>query len=107
MANASFGVSAGECFALLGVNGAGKTTCFKSLTKEVISSGEIKLKGFSVQTEFNQAAKHIGYCPQNDALFDLMTVSEHLQFYARLKGTNDVRKIVYDLGLEEETDTIA
>jgi len=44
VARASFGVAAGECFALLGVNGAGKSTCFKSLTKEVVASGEIKLK---------------------------------------------------------------
>jgi len=30
--HASFGVELGSCFALLGVNGAGKTTVFKSLT---------------------------------------------------------------------------
>jgi ABC-type multidrug transport system ATPase subunit len=33
--NTSFGLHAGECMALLGVNGAGKSTCFKSLTNEV------------------------------------------------------------------------
>ena len=33
--NISFGLEAGECFALLGVNGAGKSTTFKSLTSEV------------------------------------------------------------------------
>ena len=77
----------------------------------MVASGEIKLKGFSVQTEFDKAAKHIGYCPQYDALFDLMTVEEHLKFYARLKGlsqsSNDVRRVIYELGLEPEQHTVA
>lgn len=33
--NISFGLDFGECFALLGVNGAGKSTTFKSLTAEI------------------------------------------------------------------------
>ena len=32
--NISFGLEAGECFALLGVNGAGKSTTFKTLTND-------------------------------------------------------------------------
>lgn len=36
--------------------------------------------------EFSQARKLIGYCPQEDAIFPLMTVQEHLVFYARIKG---------------------
>lgn len=35
VSNLSFALNAGECFALLGVNGAGKSTTFKSLTNEV------------------------------------------------------------------------
>ena len=34
--NISFGLNFGECFALLGVNGAGKSTTFKSLSRDVI-----------------------------------------------------------------------
>jgi len=38
----SFGLDYGECFALLGVNGAGKSTTFKSLTRDITpTSGEI------------------------------------------------------------------
>lgn len=47
--NLSFGLARGECFALLGVNGAGKSTTFKSLTKEVTPSrGVIKIAGINV-----------------------------------------------------------
>lgn len=47
----SFGLSHGECFALLGVNGAGKSTTFKSLTNDIDpTSGSIKIAGYDVTT---------------------------------------------------------
>ena len=36
--NLSFGLETGECFALLGINGAGKSTTFKTLTNEISST---------------------------------------------------------------------
>lgn len=75
----TFGVDQGECFALLGVNGAGKSTTFKSLTRDLLpTSGSIQVAGYDVQAEFNEARKHIGYCPQEDAVFPLLTVDEHM-----------------------------
>lgn len=79
----SFGLQQGECFALLGVNGAGKSTTFKSLTGEVIpNSGNIKIAGFDIQKQFSEARKLIGYCPQENLLFDDMTCEEHLKYYS-------------------------
>lgn len=79
----SFGLDYGECFALLGVNGAGKSTTFKSLTNDTVpTSGDISIAGFDVQKDFTEARKLIGYCPQYDALFSMLTVEEHLWFYA-------------------------
>lgn len=47
----SFGLDYGECFALLGVNGAGKSTCFKSLTADTQpTSGQITIDGFDIRT---------------------------------------------------------
>jgi ABC-type multidrug transport system ATPase subunit len=87
--NVSFGLEYGECFALLGVSGAGKTTCFKSLTGEIYPSrGKVTINGNDISTArgFEVARKMIGYCPQFDAIFTGLTVLEHLTIYASLKG---------------------
>lgn len=104
----SFGLDYGECFALLGVNGAGKSTTFKSLTKDTVpTTGEITIAGFDVQKDFAEARKLVGYCPQYDALFPLLTVQEHLWFYAKLKGVpadkrrNLVERSITELNLKD------
>ena len=85
--NVSFALDYGECFALLGVNGAGKTTTFKSLTSDVVpTEGTLSICGFDVRTQFEEARQLIGYCPQFDSIFDTLTVQEHLEFYAKIKG---------------------
>uniref|UniRef100_A0A674F5W8 P-type phospholipid transporter n=1 Tax=Salmo trutta TaxID=8032 RepID=A0A674F5W8_SALTR len=81
------GVPAAECFGLLGINGAGKTTTFKMLTGDIaVSGGEAFLNGYSIRTEMRDVHQNMGYCPQFDALNDLLTGREHLEFYARLRG---------------------
>ncbi|KAF3697971.1 ATP-binding cassette sub-family A member 7 [Channa argus] len=81
------GVPAAECFGLLGINGAGKTTTFKMLTGDIpASSGEAFLNGYSIRTEMRDVHQNMGYCPQFDAIDDLLTGREHLELYARLRG---------------------
>lgn len=110
----SFGLEYGECFALLGVNGAGKTTTFKSLTGEITpTSGEISINGMDIERDFAKIRKLIGYCPQHDAIFDQMTVEEHLDYYARIKGIKKdlikplVEKQIKDMNLEEHRKKLA
>ncbi|KAM8986810.1 phospholipid-transporting ATPase ABCA7 isoform 1-T1 [Ara ararauna] len=80
-------VPPGECFGLLGVNGAGKTSTFKMLTGDTeVTLGEAWLKGHSVLTDPQSVRQHMGYCPQFDAITDLLTGREHLEFYSRLRG---------------------
>lgn len=87
VSNLSFSLAQGECFALLGVNGAGKSTTFKSLTCEVKpTAGKIKIAGFDVSKQLEKARKFIGYCPQPNLIFDSMTVEEHINYYAWIKG---------------------
>uniref|UniRef100_A0A8C6RXP1 ATP-binding cassette, sub-family A member 12 n=1 Tax=Nannospalax galili TaxID=1026970 RepID=A0A8C6RXP1_NANGA len=99
--NISLGIPAGECFGLLGVNGAGKTTIFKMLTGDIIpSSGNILIRnksGFLGHVDSHSSL--VGYCPQEDALDDLVTVEEHLYFYARVHGIpeKDIKETVHKL----------
>ncbi|XP_051796407.1 retinal-specific phospholipid-transporting ATPase ABCA4a [Acanthochromis polyacanthus] len=81
------GVSPGECFGLLGVNGAGKTTTFKMLTGDIdVTSGQASVAGHSVLTDILDVHQNMGYCPQFDAIDELLTGREHLHLYARLRG---------------------
>jgi ABC-type multidrug transport system ATPase subunit len=75
------------CFGLLGVNGAGKTSTLGMITGEFPpSAGEAWLAQRSIMGQANEVKRLIGYCPQFDPLFPLLTGREHLEFYARLKG---------------------
>ncbi|MBN3310240.1 ABCA4 protein, partial [Amia calva] len=97
------GVPAAECFGLLGINGAGKTTTFKMLTGDIpVSSGEAFLNGYSILTQMREVQQNMGYCPQFDAIDDLLTGREHLEFYARLRGVpeNEV-KMVAEWGIQK------
>ena len=81
--NLSFGLDQGECFALLGVNGAGKSTTFKILMNEVESTnGTVQIGQYDVRTDFDKTRKMIGYCPQTNPIFDSLTVKEHIDYYA-------------------------
>ncbi|XP_052004328.1 uncharacterized protein abca12 [Xyrauchen texanus] len=87
----SVGIPAGECFGLLGVNGAGKTTTFKMLTGDITpTDGSAKIRDIDGRMvdiiDCNREGINIGYCPQVDALDDLLTGEEHLYFYARIRG---------------------
>ncbi|RHY39642.1 hypothetical protein DYB38_003206 [Aphanomyces astaci] len=95
----SFGLPKGECFGYLGINGAGKTTTMKMLTGDILpSSGRATLGGFDILTQQLQVRRLVGYCPQFDALFDLLTVREHLELFAKIKGVpwKDVNMVVVE-----------
>lgn len=86
------GIPPGECFGLLGVNGAGKTSTFRMVTGDTLpSSGEAVLAGHNVAQEPSAAHRSMGYCPQSDAIFDLLTGREHLELFARLRGVPEAQ----------------
>ncbi|CAM9631586.1 unnamed protein product, partial [Hapterophycus canaliculatus] len=71
----SFSVARGDCFGFLGINGAGKSTTLGILSGDISpTSGHASIAGHDILTEQNQLRRYIGYCPQEDALLDLLTV---------------------------------
>ena len=87
--NLYLNLEANEKFGLLGFNGSGKTTTFKSIANEIFfEQGTINIFGLDVTNDFDKLRMNIGYCPQENALFDYLTVEETLQFYKRLRGVN-------------------
>ena len=91
VSNVSLGLGEGEILALLGPNGAGKTTIVNLVRGELRpEQGEIYLRDVDVLRHPRLAQRAIGVCPQFDAL-DLLTAKQHLEFYARIKGIEDVQ----------------
>ena len=110
----SFAARRGECFGLLGVNGAGKSTTFGALSGALApSDGEalLAVRGGEAEREATppdtrtsssssssffeivrvapaeaRARRRVGYCPQRDAVQSTMTAAEHLAFYSALRG---------------------
>ncbi|KAL8943720.1 MAG: hypothetical protein Q9211_000891 [Gyalolechia sp. 1 TL-2023] len=102
----TFGVQRGEVFALLGPNGAGKSTTISLIRGDIRPSngkGEIFVEQIPISKRRAAARNSLGVCPQVDAC-DQMTVLEHLRFYARVRGVEDVEHNVQEglraVGLE-------
>ena len=50
------------------------------------TSGSAHIEGHDIVLEQVQIRRYIGYCPQHDALLELLSVRQHLQLFARIKG---------------------
>ncbi len=85
--NSCFFVEEGKLLALLGQNGAGKSTTISMLSGLTPSSaGDALIYNLSVKTGMSNIRKMMGICPQHDILFDDLTAREHIELYAGLKG---------------------
>ena len=84
----TFSVADGQVYGLLGPNGAGKSTIMNILTSYLApTGGEVKVAGFSLPEQAQQAKACVGYLPEQPPLYPEMTVQEYLLFVAELKGT--------------------
>ena len=112
--NLNFAIKPGECFGLLGLNGAGKTTTFKCITQELSQdNGKIYVNNIDISGHFSELNELFGYCPQFDAIFELLSVYENLEFYASIKGIKAdsinllVNAMIKEMALDEFTNKIA
>ncbi|XP_058056343.1 glucosylceramide transporter ABCA12 [Anopheles bellator] len=83
--NVSFKLHYGECFGLLGTNGAGKSTIFAILSGELLPSGG----SFTFYSNHGPS-----YCPQSNFLDPLLTVEEVIEFYGRLRNIESIDKLI-------------
>ena len=82
----SLTVEPGRIYGFLGPNGAGKSTTMNMVTGYLgATSGEVKINGFDILKQPEEAKKCIGYLPEIPPLYVDMTVKEYLDFAAELK----------------------
>jgi ABC-2 type transport system ATP-binding protein len=83
----SFEIHAGEIWGFLGPNGSGKSTTIRMLCGVLEpSSGRAEVLGYDVARDPEPVKLRIGYMSQGSALWNDLTVEEHLRFYAGLFG---------------------
>ncbi|KAN0045013.1 hypothetical protein ACTA71_006540 [Dictyostelium dimigraforme] len=104
-----------QIHSFLGPNGSGKSTTLSMLTGMIEpTSGDALINGYDIKTNIDKIRKHLGVCPQTDIIWEQLTVLEHLEFYAALKGyTNsnqrkvEASKIALEVGLGEKLNAPA
>lgn len=83
----SFAVAAGEIYGLLGPNGAGKSTTLAMIAGLLApDAGRVTCGGVDVAAEPLAVRRLLGVVPQENALYDELTASEHLRFWGGLYG---------------------
>ncbi len=85
--NVSLTVQSGEIAVLLGPNGAGKSTLIKSITGLLRFEGEITVD--SQKNKSLHAKSVLGYVPEMPAVYDMLTVGEHIEFILRAYKKED------------------
>ena len=97
----------GEFYALLGVNGAGKTTAIRLLTGLTRpTSGDALVGGYSITREREQVKQRIGVAPQETAIAPNLTVKENLELicgiygFSKAKTTAKIKELTGQFSLD-------
>ena len=110
LSNTSLNVKEGEILALLGPNGAGKTTLISTICGiSVPTSGQIKVGGFDIQSQYREARKLIGLVPQEITLEPFEKVINTIRFsrglFGKPKDDAHVEKVLRSLSLWDKKDS--
>jgi ABC-2 type transport system ATP-binding protein len=100
-----FEINAGECVGLLGSNGAGKSTTIRLITGQMRpTSGHINVLGEDPAREPKKIHPHIGYIPDNQALYEDFSVFNNIEIFAKLfgKGAQETEWIIEQIQLTEK-----
>jgi ABC-2 type transport system ATP-binding protein len=86
-------VGEGEMFALVGPDGAGKTTTIRMLCGILKpTSGSARVLGYDLGRERDRIQNHIGYFSQRFSLYGDLTIDENIEFFAEIHLVRDFRK---------------
>uniref|UniRef100_A0A8C1X7A9 ATP binding cassette subfamily A member 5 n=1 Tax=Cyprinus carpio TaxID=7962 RepID=A0A8C1X7A9_CYPCA len=107
--NVSFCVRKGEVLGLLGPNGAGKSTIMHMLSGVTEpTAGQILMGDYGTDFQpVENPLEHVGYCPQVNPLWPRITLQEHLEIFAAIKGLrqhdipNIIKRVVNALELKD------
>ena len=104
----SFSVEDGQIAVLMGPNGAGKSTMIKCIVGLLRFQGKITLNGYDNKSV--EAKAQIGYIPEMPAVYDLLTVQEHMQFilraYRKLENLDYAQALLERLELWNKKDKL-
>ncbi|WP_456277024.1 ABC transporter ATP-binding protein [Bacillus sp. AK128] len=90
----NFEVNKGEVFGFLGPNGAGKTTTIRMMVGLMgITSGDIKISGFSVRKDFEKAVRNVGAIVENPEMYKFLSGYDNLLHFARMSKGIEKEKI--------------
>ena len=99
----------GQIFALLGHNGAGKSTTISMLTGLLSkTTGEAQIFEKDLFNDMQSVRQFMGVCPQHDVLFANLTPEEHLDIFYDFKGGDPARKkeeinsLILDVGVSPD-----
>lgn len=107
----SLSIKKGEFYSLLGPNGAGKTTTINLLGGLMHpDAGEILIDGINIKSQSEKVKSQIGIVPQEIALYDDLSASENLRFWAKINGVSSkglntkIEEILSFLGLSDRAN---
>eukprot|EP00928_Gymnodinium_smaydae_P043157 TRINITY_DN28977_c0_g1_i1.p1 TRINITY_DN28977_c0_g1~~TRINITY_DN28977_c0_g1_i1.p1 ORF type:complete len:1368 (-),score=147.58 TRINITY_DN28977_c0_g1_i1:695-4798(-) len=111
LSDMSLEANKGEIFALLGHNGAGKTTAINCVVGLLApTSGEAFVNGFNTRTDLTMARHQMSVCPQDNPIYAEFTVRQHLKFFGALRGVPEDQidqragTILNALGMTDKVD---
>ncbi len=107
----SFAIAPSETYGLLGPNGAGKTTTISMICGTLVrDGGTVHVAGQPVDVGAVEAKRHIGYVPQDLAIYPELSARENLRFFGQLYGLGGadlkhrVDEILETIGLTDRAD---
>jgi ABC-2 type transport system ATP-binding protein len=104
----SFHINEGQCVGLLGTNGAGKSTTIKTIIGQLKpTSGHVEVFGVNPTTSPKEAHQFIGYIPDNQTIYEDITVKQNIDVFRKIHGLDPARtdEIIEQIELSEKINT--